>query len=97
MENFHQTIETYERDLDLGIINEWEYLRLMNMAKDRFNKANSIEDDDDDYIEVEEVEVRHPLNLVKAIEGDNWYIFNSITEDTDVFDNETSAREHWNR
>ena len=98
MENFHQTIETLEKSLETGEINEWQYLKLMNMAKDRFNKAHSIEDEDDFLeIEVEEVEVKGDLNLVKAIDGDNWYIFNPITGESDVFDTETSAREHWNR
>jgi len=53
MENFNQTIENLEKALETEQINEGQYIKLMNMAKDRYNKAHPTVDEDDDETEVQ--------------------------------------------
>ena len=85
MENFNDTLDSLEKALEENTINEGQYIKLMDMAKKRFEKQNKDKDDDDDDFEIIEIQ-RHNdffLGRYENINEGNYIVINLIEWEED--------------
>ncbi len=91
MENFNDTLASIENALKENTINEGQYIKLMNLAKKRFDKQNEIEDEDEND-EVEIVPIKSHGDIMLA-HYDNILQGNYIVINTA----ESTIHEHFHR
>lgn len=73
MEDFNKTIDNLEDALSSGTINEGQYIKLMDMAKQRYEKAKGVEEEEEE-MEVEVIEEMGEFNFCKVEDRNLWLI-----------------------
>jgi len=103
MEDFNKTLDNIESALSDGTINEGQYLKLMDLAKKRFEKQNKqVESCDDEEEEYESASVEDEFNdylFVKTVDKEEWLIGEYRNEEFRiiiVFSDIDSAKSYWN-
>lgn len=75
MEDFNKTIDNLEDALSSGTINEGQYIKLMDMAKQRYEKEKGVEEEEDeDEIQVEVIEEIGEFTFGKVVGRNIWFI-----------------------
>jgi len=84
MENFNDTLASIENALKENTINEGQYIKLMNLAKKRFDKQNEIEDKDEKVVIALESHGDILLAQYENIHHGNYVVINLIEGDETI-------------